>query len=200
MKLYNYFHTPMNDKKDRIYQAAIEVFAHHGFENTTVDEIAQKAKIAKGTIYYHFKSKDDIFLGIIQQGIKKFSDLLSKTVKKSSDPVEQLSHIIICSYDFFEKYQKFMRVLLTEFWRFKSHWKQDTNKLQDPYVSIIAGVIKKGKEQGVFKMSLNEDAIAITLFGFISTATLEWSLFRPKETKEHMLHTIQEILLKGVLK
>lgn len=190
----------MNDKKDRIYQAAIEVFAHHGFENTTVDEIAQKAKIAKGTIYYHFKSKDDIFLGIIQQGIKKFSDLLSKTVKKSSDPVEQLSHIIICSYDFFEKYQKFMRVLLTEFWRFKSHWKQDTNKLQDPYVSIIAGVIKKGKEQGVFKMSLNEDAIAITLFGFISTATLEWSLFRPKETKEHMLHTIQEILLKGVLK
>lgn len=190
----------MNDKKDRIYLAAIEVFAHHGFENTTVDEIAQKAKIAKGTIYYHFKSKDEIFLGIIEQGIKKFSDLLAKTVKKTHNPAEQLSLIVTSSYDFFEQYQEFMRVLLAEFWRFKSHWKQDTNKLQEPYVSIIADVIKRGKEQQIFKHTLNEDAVAITLFGFISTATLEWSLFRPKETKDHMLHTIQEILFKGISK
>ena len=52
-------------RRDLILDAAIEVISKQGFQRTTIKQIANKAGIADGTIYNYFKSKDDIFLGIV---------------------------------------------------------------------------------------------------------------------------------------
>ncbi len=58
--------TISNDKRDRILSAALTVFAAKGFYNTKVSEIAQEAKVADGTIYNYFKSKDDLLICLFE--------------------------------------------------------------------------------------------------------------------------------------
>ena len=55
----------MNRTKKAIFEAAINVFATSGYNGSTVDEIASKANVAKGTLYYNFKSKEEIFNFVI---------------------------------------------------------------------------------------------------------------------------------------
>ena len=51
----------MSDRAEQIADAAMRLFARYGFKRTAVDDIAKEARIAKATIYLHFKGKDDIF-------------------------------------------------------------------------------------------------------------------------------------------
>ena len=58
----------MKGTKRRIFETAIDLFARKGYEATSIDEITAVVGVAKGTLYYHFKSKDDIFRYLTEQG------------------------------------------------------------------------------------------------------------------------------------
>ena len=59
-----------NEKQMEILKAAVDLISERGFERTTVDEIAARANVGKGTIYLYFKNKEEIFIDIIENGIK----------------------------------------------------------------------------------------------------------------------------------
>jgi AcrR family transcriptional regulator len=59
------------DVKSRILDASAEAFMLRGFANTTIDDIADRVGATKGLIYYHFRSKFDIFLAVYQDGMRR---------------------------------------------------------------------------------------------------------------------------------
>ena len=60
----------MNKTKRAIFDAAIKIFSTNGYEGATMDDMAQAAGVAKGTLYYYFKSKEEIFKYIITEGVE----------------------------------------------------------------------------------------------------------------------------------
>lgn len=72
-------------KKDKIVRAAVEIFAEKGFENTTTAEIKERAGVAQGTLFYHFKNKE----GIILQIHRDIIELFYKSIE--SIPAERLT-------------------------------------------------------------------------------------------------------------
>lgn len=58
---------PTKDKHEAILTAAFSLFGHYGYRRTSIDDIAQEAGIAKGTVYLYFKSKEEIFRALSQQ-------------------------------------------------------------------------------------------------------------------------------------
>ncbi|MCS7232651.1 MAG: TetR/AcrR family transcriptional regulator [Synergistetes bacterium] len=64
--------------REKILNAALECFAQKGFKETTVDEIAKRAKVSKGNIYWHFKSKFEIFRELIKEEVKKIHQLIEE--------------------------------------------------------------------------------------------------------------------------
>jgi len=57
------------DTIERLYQAAIDLIGEQGYAGTTVDEIVARAGVAKGTVYYHFKSKADLVSALLEDGL-----------------------------------------------------------------------------------------------------------------------------------
>jgi AcrR family transcriptional regulator len=68
--------TPSNDRETRILDAALELALHYGIDKTTVSDIAREAGIAKGTIYLHHDSKDDLFEAVIWREIWEYVDAM----------------------------------------------------------------------------------------------------------------------------
>ena len=80
----------MNNTKKLIFEAAINIFSNCGYNGATMDDIALKAGVAKGTLYYHFKSKEEIEAVIFaeQNPIEKLKALCKielKLVYKNRD-------------------------------------------------------------------------------------------------------------------
>ena len=61
----------MNRTKRLIFDSAIRIFSDCGYRGATMDDIASNAGLAKGTLYYHFTSKEEIFNFIVEEGIQK---------------------------------------------------------------------------------------------------------------------------------
>jgi AcrR family transcriptional regulator len=181
------------DTRNSILDAGEKVFAMYGFDKASVDDIAKAAKTAKGTLYYHFGSKDDILLALVERGIEKFSSVLSKKTAEGKDPAEKIDILIAAQLDYFFKYRDFCRILLTEIWRFEDKWNIHIKQIQNKYLKIIKDTIGEGIEAGQFNNSLNQ------VFSLISLASLDWAIFHPKRPKSEMVVTIKTVLKKGLL-
>ncbi len=81
------------DKREAILRAATSVFAHSGYFNSKVADIAREAGVADGTVYLYFKSKEDILHSIFDRSVEEALDAARKQVKEVSDPRDKLRQI-----------------------------------------------------------------------------------------------------------
>ena len=65
----------MNKTKRKIFETSMKLFAEKGYDATSIEEITATVGVAKGTLYYHFASKEEIFNFLIEEGIKLASEL-----------------------------------------------------------------------------------------------------------------------------
>jgi TetR/AcrR family transcriptional regulator, repressor for uid operon len=71
--------------KEKIVQAAITTFSKYGYDKTRMDDIAENAKISKGTLYLYFKSKEKLFYAISENSTKELKEQISKLFSKKED-------------------------------------------------------------------------------------------------------------------
>ena len=60
----------MNKTKRKIFETSMQLFAEKGYDATSVEEITATVGVAKGTLYYHFSSKEEIFKFLVEEGVK----------------------------------------------------------------------------------------------------------------------------------
>lgn len=164
-------------KKDNILQAAIIEFAEHGFENVSMDSVAQKAKVAKGTIFYHFASKEDLFQAILKQGRDLFEQEIDKRINRLDDPILQIKSIINFEVFFIKKYKNFFRLYVNEF--LKNNYK----------LPNIERVISNGKKTKVFNADVNSTLATTAIFWTTAIAVLN-----------DQDRGLEEMLMNGLLK
>ena len=133
--------------KDKITLSAIELFAKNGFIPTSVDSIAKKAGLSKGSIYTHFKSKEDIFKAIINS-LLEFSEDMMKAITDIKDPLIQLEYIVKQSSEFCKKDPEFARLYMSCFFQpeLYSIVKEHISGFYTAWNKMIAGIFKKLKQ------------------------------------------------------
>jgi AcrR family transcriptional regulator len=88
------------DKHEAILTAAFSLFGHYGYRRTSIDDIAQEANIAKGTVYLYFKSKEDIFRALAQQLIDQML-ASTETAQATTSITEQLRGMLDAKFGYF---------------------------------------------------------------------------------------------------
>ena len=73
--------SPKNDNRPKILQAAFEAFAESGYEKTSMDDIVRLSGLSKGTLYWHFKNKQELFISTLQFVFQKFDQQLAALVE-----------------------------------------------------------------------------------------------------------------------
>lgn len=76
--------------REYILKKAAELFRHFGFYKTAMDDVASEARVGKGTIYYYFKSKYDLFAFVLLEEATRFLSFLQNSVKESKHPEERV--------------------------------------------------------------------------------------------------------------
>jgi AcrR family transcriptional regulator len=101
-------------KRQAILKAARQVFAAKGLHAATLDEIADKAEFAKGTLYCYFKSKEDLFQSMLADEIARFEEELRRVLEERKPVPERIEDIVRTMLHLFQENVDLMRLLTQE--------------------------------------------------------------------------------------
>jgi AcrR family transcriptional regulator len=106
-------------KVRRIIDAAVQLFAEHPFHEVRMEDIAARAGVAKGTLYLHYKDKEDLFLGIMNDGLQALVERLEESLSDAMPPEEKLLVMNRETLLYFQRKHFFLEVIQRiEFVRF----------------------------------------------------------------------------------
>ena len=100
-------------RRSEIIQAAIKVFSRHGFEAARAEDIAHAARIAKGTLYLYFRSKEALYSAAIAHAVAELQVLAAERIGAAAGFREKLATAISVRLHFWTEYQSLYRLLLT---------------------------------------------------------------------------------------
>ncbi|RZU74008.1 TetR family transcriptional regulator [Micromonospora kangleipakensis] len=178
------------DTRQRLFVAAVELIAEQGFSATTVDDIAARAGVAKGTIYYNFESKTALFEELLRHGI----GLLTADFRAAVDglpPREALAALVRAELQYIRRYRAFAQLLLSEMWRTNREWQQTLRLLRGEAIEVIAETVRAGVASGDLPADLDVRTASSALFGVGLVVAVDWLVFQP----ERPIEDVQEALL-----
>ena len=178
------------DTRQRLYEAAVELIAEQGFSATTVDDIALRAKVAKGTVYYNFKSKNDLFEELLRHGIGLLTDAFREAVR-DLPPREAVGALVRTQLEYIRRYRAFAQLLLSEMWRTNREWHQTLILLREQAIGVIAGTVQAGVDSGDLPGELDVPVASAALFGVGLVVAVDWLVFQP----ERPIEDVEESLL-----
>lgn len=185
-------------KTNLIFQAAIDVFSEKGFDKATMDDIAARANVAKGTIYYHFKSKEELFLFLVEEGVEMLREGVESKLTEDLTPREKIELILREQISFFGQYRDFCVILLRESWGAEDR-QLEFRKMIRSYMILIEKVVQEGKIAGAFHDVSAENA-GSALFGMAAIASLHILLGKGEYDEDKLFSDLKQIALAGLLK
>lgn len=186
----------MNKNKKNILEAAVEIFSASGYSGASMDNIAEKAGVAKGTLYYNFSSKEDIFNSIIKIGIKNLMNDIYKIKNSKIEMKEKLKEICNIQLQFFYKNKNFVNVVLSQLWGKEKRQKQLRILIKE-YIENIKSIIDDGMKSGI----INEDDSLILshmFFGILTSTAIYDCINNDTECMDKVLDINLRYILNAI--
>lgn len=167
-------------RRKEILDAAERVFFSKGLKNATMDEVAEEAELSKGTIYLYYKNKDELFLGLIFQGMQIMLDMFKKAIQGEGNGLEKTFRIGYAYLNFAKEYPDYYNAL--------SHFRLDeleyeNAECQDSVacqcsdfghnsLEILGNIIKQGIGDGSIRSDIDPEQTSTILYG-MTTGIIE---------------------------
>ena len=102
----------MNKTKRKIFETSMKLFAKKGYDATSVEDITATVGVAKGTLYYHFSSKEEIFNFLVEEGTKLLLNSVDIKTEKLDNYLDKIKAIVLIEVKILFKYEDFITILL----------------------------------------------------------------------------------------
>ncbi|MFB7059158.1 TetR/AcrR family transcriptional regulator [Streptomyces vinaceus] len=186
--------------RQKLYEAAVTLIAEQGFSATTVDEIAERAGVAKGTVYYNFASKNELFEELLRHGVglltASLRDAAEETEQRGGTRVEALDAMIRAGLVFIDRYPAFTQLYVAELWRTNRAWQSTLMVVRREAVAVVETVLREGVERGELSAEIDVPLTAAAMVGMVLVAALDWQSFQSERSLDDV-HSALSLLLRG---
>jgi len=185
----------MNKTKRKIFETSMKLFAEKGYDATSIEEITATVGVAKGTLYYHFSSKEEIFQFLVEEGVKLLKNSIAIKTDKLTNSLDKIKAIVLIELKVLVKYESFMTIILSEIWGTSQRSKMCRDYVFE-YIQMIEEIVKEGMKKGELEEA-NPNVIASGIFGFVCSSLI-YKLRREKNIE--VLELYKEIEKSFILK
>ena len=186
-----------SDKRRRILDAAVRVFARKGYFSARVSDIAKRAGVADGTIYLYFRNKEDLL-------VRLFDEVMSVHVEEARGAVRALSsaperllaiaerHLAVLgeNRDLAAVFQVELRQSTRFMERFTASWLRD-------YFALLDEVIEGGQRDGSLRADVSRKLAAKMLFGALDETVTSWLLSEKRYPLKGQAAPLVDLFLRG---
>jgi len=185
--------------KRKLFDAAMELIGERGFTEASVDEIVERAGVAKGTVYYHFAGKAELVEALIADRMKPLANRFREAAAENpDDPPAAIEAIVQAELEFLLEHRSFSKLLLTEMWREDRVWRKTLVIFRNELMTVIRDVIGQGVESHVFRADVDPGFGASALFGMTATVALDWLAFEPEKPLQDVHDQITKVAFNAL--
>lgn len=185
------------DTKQFIADTATKLFEHKGYNAASMGDIKNETRFSKGTIYYHFKNKEELYLYCIKQVSKEFIKNWNAESNENQSAEEQL--YIWSELNHLMQEKPIMNTIHEYFVSTDKDSYEIITALYEPEFEIVQEILKNGVNHGEFKKDLNIYDTAVLLYNFISS--LENAVlfgYEESESQKNLYKHAVDLILQGL--
>lgn len=182
--------------KDRILDAALNIFSSKGYHDTRLDEIVEESATSKGAIYFHFPNKERLFLALVDQ----FSDLLERrvteTIEQYPPGMGRVRVALETTLDTFSKYRRPAKILLVQAVGLGTTFESKRLEVNDRFAGLIESYLEEAVELGDID-PVDTEMVAHAWMGAIYHVVIRW-VYTGEPAPPRILDTLLPLLLHSV--
>ena len=186
-------------RRQAIIEAAAQLFAELGYTACEMDRVAAKLKVAKGTLYLYFKSKEELFCACVDHAMLQMRAAVNKAAEIAVDPLDKIPAAIRAYLTFFDEHPQYVELLIQERANFRNRKRPSYFEHRDanrgPWREMYRGLIDSGRVRSDLPVERLLDTIGNLLYGTMFT---NYFIGRSASIDDQF-HSLLEIVFRGIL-
>ncbi len=184
------------DTRTKILEAAVQVFAQKGYHETRVDDIVAESKTSKGSVYFYFPSKQDIFFGLIETFTELLESRLKEAIGAEDHGSAQVNAALTASLHLFSQYRTLAKIVLVQAVGLGAAFEERRRAINDRFAVIIQARIEKGIQDGSLP-GQNAELAARAWVGALNEIVIHW-IYTGTPDLETAVPEIKAFLLRSI--
>lgn len=182
--------------RERILDAALNIFSNKGYHDTKLDEIAEESQTSKGGIYFHFPNKERLFLALVDQ----FADLLERRIVEAiateKEGIQRVRAALYACLQTFGKYRLPAKILLVQAVGLGATFENKRMEINDRFARLIQTYLDEAIRVGDLE-AVDTEIVAYAWMGAIYGIVIRW-VYTGEPTPDRILDALLPVLLKSV--
>lgn len=137
----------MKKTKRKIFEISMKLFSEKGYDATSIEEITATVGVAKGTLYYHFSSKEEIFNFLVEEGMKLLKNSMEIKISKCDNTIDKLKAVVLIQLKGIRKYENILSIVMSQVWGNEPRNVLCKEKVME-YINVVQKIIEEGLEKG----------------------------------------------------
>jgi AcrR family transcriptional regulator len=199
----NHKNLQSQETANRILAQAMRIFLAKGYHGTSIEDITQAAKLTKGALYWHFRSKEALLKRIVEEYEKRFLDGMIQAVNEVNGSILDKIEKYFRHNAAFAYYNRELCVsfdtLAAELVGAHHGIESEFRRIYRKYQRFLSHLIVQGKKEKVFRREMDEDLSALVIIAFHVGTLLQWSMNKDEIDGEAYVNTFKKIMLNGMM-
>lgn len=190
------------DRQIEIMEAATLRIDQYGIQELTIKNLAADIGLSEAALYRHFKSKNDIMLGLLTYFIFEMKERIAVIISnKEKTPTELLKEIFASQLNTFVQKPAIVSVIFSEgIFQFNKELREKVSTMMELMQTHINAIVKRGQEDGTYRGLIGQATISTIIMGSMRMTVLKWKLSGHKSNLIKDGNTVLNGLLKMIEK
>lgn len=184
------------DTRQRILDAAVEVFANKGYHDARVDEIVELSGTSKGAVYFYFPSKQHIFLALVDEFARLLQEGLAQALMQETEGIRRVNAALKSVMITFGEYRHLAKIFLIQAAGLGEAFEEKRMEIHNRFVQVIQLYLEQAVKDGDIP-PIDPEIAALAWMGAINEVVIRWVLVGHPEP-ERSLTALRAVLLRSI--
>jgi TetR/AcrR family fatty acid metabolism transcriptional regulator len=184
-------------RRERILDAAFTVFSRHGYREAGVDEVGRQAETSKGGVYFHFPTKESLFLELLRTTADRLVAKVERSMAGIADPIDRADVALGTVLSVFAGHRTMARLFLIDAVGAGDAFQAELQRMHERFSGLIATQLDAAVSEGIIP-PIDTAVAGRAWFGALNEVVMRWLMAEPHARLEDTYPTLRAILLRSV--
>lgn len=182
--------------RERILDAALDVFARKGYHRATVDDIVRASGTSKGAVYHHFPNKEAVFLALGDTFTGRLSRAVAEAIASRHGALGKVEGALTAVLATFRENERLARLVLLEAVSLGATWAAKRAEVHERFAALIQGYLDEAVAEGSIA-PLDTRVATLAWLGAVNEIVIQW-LHRGQPDLGEVVPTLTRLLLRSI--
>ena len=183
--------------RQRILDAATEVFSEKGYHGAAVDDIVKASHTSKGSFYFHFPSKQEIFFSLVDRFIASLAHSSEEAIAQERGALAKVNAALETVFHTFSRHRSLAKILLVGGVGLGKVFDERLLAIHARFATLIKSHLDEAVEEGSIP-PLNTEIAAYAWLGAVNEVIVRWLYTNQLEPLEEALDALRQLLLRSI--